>query len=52
MKKPFYLLVTAGLFMFTFASCDSREENRTEAMEDAADDMEDAVEDDDTIVVQ
>jgi hypothetical protein len=56
MKKPFYMLVAAGLFMFTFASCDSREENRTEAMEDAtedaADDMEDAVEDDNTIVVQ
>lgn len=60
MKKPIYLLLVAGLFTFTFASCDSAQENRAEesaeemedATEDAADDMEDAVEDDTTAVIQ
>jgi hypothetical protein len=56
MKKPIYLLLVAGLFTFTFASCDSAQENRTEEMEDttedAADDMEDAAEEDTTVVVQ
>lgn len=63
MKKPIYLLLAAGLFAFTFASCDSPQENRAEEMEDAAeerteemedmaDDMEDDMEDDTTVVVQ
>jgi hypothetical protein len=47
MKKSLYLFLALG--MFTFASCDSREENRQERMEDraedAADDMEDAADD-------
>ncbi|MFD2248593.1 hypothetical protein [Pontibacter ruber] len=60
MKKVFYLLFAAGLF--TFASCESKTENRAEevqeesedAAEEAADDMEDAADDmeDTTAVVQ
>ncbi|MDX5418496.1 MAG: hypothetical protein LPK09_04710 [Hymenobacteraceae bacterium] len=63
MKKPIYLLLAAGLFTFTFASCDSPQENRAEEraeeMEDAAEerademeDMADDMDDDTTVVVQ
>ncbi|WP_018479925.1 hypothetical protein [Pontibacter roseus] len=48
MKKPIYFLMVAGLF--TFASCESREENRAEegmeevegAAEEAGDEVEEA----------
>jgi hypothetical protein len=53
MKKSIYLFLAAGLF--TFASCDSREENRAEEMEDAAEDRADTMDDmdaDTTIIVQ
>jgi len=50
MKKVLYLLFAAG--MFTFASCESKTENRAEevqenaedAAEEAGDEMEDAAE--------
>ena len=60
MKKPIFMLMALGLF--SFASCDSPAENRTEEnaeqMEDnaeqAADDMEDAADnmDDTTAVIE
>lgn len=47
MKKSLFLFLALG--MFTFASCETREENTQERMEDraedVADDMEDAADD-------
>ncbi|MBX0334045.1 hypothetical protein K3G39_12430 [Pontibacter sp. HSC-14F20] len=45
MKKPILMILAAGLFTFTFASCDTREENTQERVEDTAEDVGNDVED-------
>lgn len=44
MKKSIYLFLAAGLFTFTFASCDSATDERADQVEDAAEEQADQVE--------
>lgn len=44
MKKSIYLFLAAGLFTFTFASCDSPADERADQVEDAAEERADQIE--------
>ena len=45
MKKLFLMLMAAGLFSFTTISCDSKQENAADDVEDATEEAADEVED-------